>query len=338
MWTETGHLLMWITWIDDCVVIGMPEAISKAKSSMKESFECDDVGELKDHVGVKLDIDRKNCTMKMTQPVLIRSFQDEFDLPGEQPPNPAKAGEMLEKGNPEEKVSARMHKCFRKGVGKLLHMMRWSRPEILNSVRECSRYVSSPVDAHIDRMHRIMDFVVSTKDKGWFLNPNVKWDGKDKNFEFVVSGLSDSDYNKDIETRHSVSGSSTFLCGAPVSARSRMQGCVSLSVTESEFIAGTDCVQDMLFVVRLLESMGLKVQKPMVLEMDNKGAVDLANNWSCAGRTRHVASRICFLRELKEESTLIVKWRSNSNMHSDIFTKNVGGEDFNHHASVYVRE
>ena len=46
--------------------------------------------------------------------------------------------------------------------------------------------------------------------------------------------------------------------------------------------------QDMLYVYRLLESIGLSVELPMLLEIDNKGAVDLANNWSMGGRTRHV--------------------------------------------------
>jgi hypothetical protein len=36
----------------------------------------------------------------------------------------------------------------------------------------------------------------------------------------------------------------------------------------------------MLYVWNVLESMGFKVKLPMTLEMDNKGAVDLANNWS----------------------------------------------------------
>ena len=83
---------------------------------------------------------------------------------------------------------------------------------------------------------------------------------------------------------------------------------------------------------------GLQVEKPMILQMDNKGAVDLANNWSSAGRTRHVAVRICFLRELKEEGVLLTEWISNEDMSSDIYTKNVGGEAFDRHASVYVRE
>jgi hypothetical protein len=49
-----------------------------------------------------------------------------------------------------------------------------------------------------------------------------------------------------------------------------------------------------------MEALGLKVELPMVLEMDNKGAVYLANNWSVGGRTRHVDVKSHFLRELKD--------------------------------------
>ena len=45
----------------------------------------------------------------------------------------------------------------------------------------------------------------------------------------------------------------------------------------------------MMFGKRLLESMGLKVKLPMVLYMDNKGGVNIFNNWSIAGNTRAVA-------------------------------------------------
>eukprot|EP00957_Ditylum_brightwellii_P188153 14324030-Ditylum_brightwellii.AAC.1 len=39
------------------------------------------------------------------------------------------------------------------------------------------------------------------------------------------------------------------------------------------------CAQDMLYVKRLLEDMELQVELPMILEINNSGAVDLANNW-----------------------------------------------------------
>ncbi len=57
----------------------------------------------------------------------------------------------------------------------------------------------------------------------------------------------------------------------------------------------------------ILESLGLKVKLPMILEMDNQGAVYLANNWSSGGRTRHIDVQSVFLRELKEASVLVIK-------------------------------
>ena len=88
---------------------------------------------------------------------------------------------------------------------------------------------------------------------------------------------------------------------------SRIQGHVTLSVTEFELAAAAQCVQDMLFVMCVMESIGLKVLKPMILELDNKGAKDLTHNWSVGGRTRHVNVREWFLRDLKEEGINEVK-------------------------------
>jgi hypothetical protein len=117
-----------------------------------------------------------------------------------------------------------------------------------------------------------------------FLKPNVQWDGI-ANFEFVISGRPDSDYAKDVEKRCSVSGYHVFMSDAPVAMASRMQNHVTSSVTEAELAAATQCAQGMLFVMRVAELIGLKVKKPMILEVDNKGAKDLTHNWSVGGRT-----------------------------------------------------
>ena len=41
----------------------------------------------------------------------------------------------------------------------------------------------------------------------------------------------------------------------------------------------------MLHVMQVLKSLKLKVKFPVLLEMDNKGTVDLVNNWSVCGQT-----------------------------------------------------
>ena len=86
----------------------------------------------------------------------------------------------------------------------------------------------------------------------------------------------------------------------------------------------------------LLESIGLLVELPMILGVDNQGTFDLANNWSADGRTRHVDVRQNFLRKLKEDGILIVKWISGPTNNADLHTKNLADSDFENHAAVYI--
>lgn len=74
----------------------------------------------------------------------------------------------------------------------------------------------------------------------------------------------------------------------------------------------------------------------MTLQVDNKGAVDLANNWSVGGRTRHVEVRQYFLRDLKMEGLIRTEWISGAEMTSDIFTKNTDAKTFGKHIKAFV--
>jgi hypothetical protein len=70
--------------------------------------------------------------------------------------------------------------------------------------------------------------------------------------------------------------------------------------------------------------------------MDNKGDVDLANNYSVDGRTRHLDVKFFFLRELKEQGLLVIKHVPGSKNDADIFTKNVTASIFKKHLPLYV--
>jgi hypothetical protein len=123
----------------------------------------------------------------------------------------------------------------------------------------------------------------------------------------------------------SISGYVLYLEGAPVMHRSATQKTVTLSSCRAELNAAVRCVQDMIYGKNLLESVGLKVQLPMVLEIDNKGAVKLINSFSVGGHMRHIDVKQCFLRELKEAEQLIVNWIPGSENNADMFAKNLDG-------------
>jgi hypothetical protein len=70
--------------------------------------------------------------------------------------------------------------------------------------------------------------------------------------------------------------------------------------------------------------------------VDNKGAVDLLNNFSVGGRIRHIETRQYYLGELKENGIMIVLWKKGTLKSIDMYTHNVGRKEFEKHAAEYV--
>jgi hypothetical protein len=69
-WTLIG-LISWLSWIDDCVVAGDEEGALAAKEQNKARFECDDID---------WKIKRTQDYVEFTQPVLLQSYVDEFNI------------------------------------------------------------------------------------------------------------------------------------------------------------------------------------------------------------------------------------------------------------------
>ena len=267
--------------------------------------------------------------------VLLQSLQDEFDIEDSGTTLPATAGSMLTyKTEGVKYLDLEKQRKFRSGVGKLLHLAKWSRPDIKNSVRELSRGMAQSTETAYKSMQRVMKYCVATPNRGLLLAPTGIWTGR-ADEELIIKGMSDTTYASDVDTRKSVMGRTTFLNDAPIIMRSKMKQYVDLSVTESELGGATETAQDMLFAMRIIESMGLKVKKPMILYVDNKGAKDLVNNWSVGRRTRHIECRQYFLRELKEQGLINVVWIAGVDMSSDIFTKNLPQDSYDKHAATY---
>jgi hypothetical protein len=203
----------------------------------------------------------------------------------------------------------------------------------LAKCRDICRHL--PTLEHYDAMLHIMDYCLSTASRGRKIAPVERWDGS-KEFKFTVSGASDAAYNQCPDTRKCVSGNTTEVNGVPVITKSVMQDTRKLLVTKAELDSAVTNVQDMLFVRQILESMGLKVKLPMVLRVDNLGVRELVNNWNVGGRTRHVANKAMYLRELKEWGVLKVLYQAGGDMCSNVFTKNLPKPAYKKHTSHFV--
>jgi len=65
-----------MSWVDDCIVCGDKQNVLVEKEKFKEQFDCDDIGELKEYIGCKIDYEPETGQLKLMQPVWIWSFVD----------------------------------------------------------------------------------------------------------------------------------------------------------------------------------------------------------------------------------------------------------------------
>ena len=332
---KDGKLQIWTSWVDDLMAAGDKKQVIESREALKGDFKLDELGELKEYIGCKVELNREERYVKLTQPVLIQSLVDEFDIPERKAPStPAPPNSILEDG--DVKLNDEMHSDYRKGVGKLIHLTKFSRPEVGNAVRDLATKGSFPCQSNYEGMIRAMHYTVGTKDRGLVLKPFGEWDGT-ANFEFTIHGISDSDFAKH-PNKKSVSGRAAFLNGAPYTRKSVGEPIVATSVMVAELISAAMVVQDMLFGKGFLESLGLRVKLPMKLMLDNKGGVDFLNNWNMSTATRAVAVRFAWLRELREDGTIEVEWISTENNHVDLFTKNLDKSTFEKHTAMFCAD
>ena len=122
-----------------------------------------------------------------------------------------------------------------------------------------------------------------------------------------------------------------FLNGVLICWRSKSQKVVSLSSSEAEFYACSEAVKEIPFIVQALEFLGIEVQKPIEVMVDNVGAIYMSQNQVGSSRTRHMDTRHCYVNELQDAGLIKVKFVKSEENVSDIATKNVNSETMGFH-------
>ena len=155
-----------------------------------------------------------------------------------------------------------------------------------------------------------------------------------QNLDLVV--YSDSDWAGDTENRISITGFIIYLLGVPICWRSKGQKGVTLSSSEAEYVAMSEAVKEIRFVYYLLESLGISVKLPIIVRIDNIGAIFMAENASSGVRTRHIDTRYHFIREHIEDGSIQIEFVRTSVNDADIFTKNVNKETYEKHIVKFL--
>ena len=122
----------------------------------------------------------------------------------------------------------------------------------------------------------------------------------------------------------------------PVFWRSHEQKSVTLLTTEAEYVACSEVLKEILFILHLLRHLQVKVQLPICVHADNIRAIFLAENQNSSDRTKHVDTRYHFVRQYIRDGTVLIEFVCSCDNDSDIFTKNTTSEIHHRHSEKLI--
>jgi len=294
------------------------------EKDLRSEYQLKDVSEVKWFLKVHITQDLNEGIVELDQERYVEALLERFGLEDANPrfqPLPSRLSYMEKQpstGSIEEKelLSFRKVTPYKQLVGALLHLARYTRPDIQFAVSYIARYCSCFSKNNWSEAKHILRYLKATK------GAKLRYS---KGAESMPFGYVDADWASDVNDRISVTGYAFVYAGAVVSWASRKQNSQSMSSTEAEYMAMSEAAQEAVYLRNILEFFQPGINRsPTVVLCDSKGARDLARNPTAHKRTKHIDIRYHYVRHVLQEGK--VKWVSIASTRNvaDAFTKSLG--------------
>ena len=82
---------------------------------------------------------------------------------------------------------------------------------------------------------------------------------------------------------------------------------MAVSSSEEEFVAISDVCNDLVFAIKFIEFMGVKIRLPVTVMVYNKGAIFMTDN-KVVKRNRHINTRYLLISEYVEDGIIKIQF------------------------------
>jgi len=240
-------------------------------------------------------------------------------------------------------------------LGMLMYLANNTRPDIAHAVHACARYTHAPKKSHATAVKHILRYLKGTMLKGMILSPNSKHE---------LDCFVDSDFagnykyfkDQDPTSTKSRTGDVIMYQGCPILWVSKLQTQCALSTMESEYLALSQSMRDLIPLREILkEIMTLvlnqsesppkciansksfddiitqeqdsPIPKSKVYE-DNHACLKFARLPRLTPRTKHIAIPYHWFRSKVEQMEIAIEPISTENQLADQFTKSLTLDKF----------
>ena len=328
--------------VDDIIVAASTQlTVRWLVKHLEARYSIKDMGALRWCLGMLVVRDRPARCLYLSQKRYVLDMLDKFgmsDCKGKR--TPAAAGLRLSKSmaatSPEEKAAMAV-RPYASLIGSIMYSANTTRPDIVFISSCLARFMAHPGAEHWAAAKHVLRYLSATRNRALVLGrvPTVAADSATSPSPSPSSssspsperlvGYTDASWADDPDSRRSTTGYLFTYAGAIISWRSRLQPTVALSTVEAEYMAACGAAQEAVWLRRLLACFGRGTDDPTTIFGDNQGSLALMKNPVFHKRTKHIAIRFHYVRELVQSQVISCKYLCTEDMLADMMTKAVGG-------------
>ena len=195
----------------------------------------------------------------------------------------------LSSEQPEDKLlGAQGIKLYQSITGSLLYIAQCTRYDLCYAVNQLTKACNRPAEVHMTAAKHVLRYLRGTPDL-----PITYRKG-----QLRLVSYTDASFGANPDNRKSTTGYLFFLGGAPISFGSKIQSLTTQSTVESELQALSYGAREAVYLSNFLTELGLKDSSQVPIRSDSTGALSVAGNSMFRARTKHIALRYFFVREL----------------------------------------
>lgn len=308
-----------ILYVDDMLVAGQEKWVDMVKAQLRGRYSMKELGPARKFIGLEIERDIERGWLKIHQREYIQRLLQTYSLQDCNPVRIPIPSGGIPPADAENVLPADGISKYRSIVGALLWLSTSSRPDIAFTVSKLARYFACPTKFHLQAAKHVLRYLKGTLDHGivYGLDPDNSNNGQD----LQIEGYTDSDWGQDKDNRRSTSGFVFTMNGGAISWRSKLQQVVAQSTMEAEYMALAYAARETLWLRSLIkEYFPLKIDR-IPISIDNKAAVDLANDQILTDRSKHISIRYHRIRELVKDKVVELVRIPTKEMVADICTK-----------------
>ena len=315
---DTARNLYVTVYVDD-VKVFCPESstIDDLKVFLSKHYKLRDLGEVEWYLG--MEINRTDGVIILTQTKYINDLLQKHGMQDCSPASTPMMEARLKKAPDGYICEPQTLKEYQTLLGGIMHLMVITRPDLAYSISRLAEFSSNPTDDHWKVLKRVLRYLQGTKDLGlcYTRAPGL----------LSFSAWTDASWGEDPDDSRSTSGFVILLASGPVAYKSQKQQSVALSSTEAEYMGQTLAATNVMWVRGLLKELEIEGTVPKgatIIYADNQGAIKLAENPVFQKRSKHIAIRYHYIRDLIKQGDISLEYRSTKEMIADGLTKPLG--------------